>query len=218
MSPASCAQVWGYARSSGSRPLGPQVQVLTAAGVPPARLLVEDDPIRRRRPKLERFRDEVAVGAIPAGSVLVVETLDRLGLTVREMALLVRQLHEHDVGARTLADIVDVDTTSPLSPSGAAVLALLALVEQAEATYRSERVDVARAAATRDGRRLGRSRQIDPDAVAQALRLYDEGIPAPLLSNADHALHRLAPAERRPEVPHATVVGSGSRGGGLAGS
>jgi hypothetical protein len=44
-----------------------------------------------------------------------VATLDRLDLTVRETARIVRELHEH-VGVRTLADFVNLDTRTTGNP------------------------------------------------------------------------------------------------------
>lgn len=200
MSNTHSSDVWGYARPSAARPLPPQLQALRAAGVSPERTLVDDSPIRRHRPKLEYFRAEVTSGAIAAGSVLVVATLDRLGLTVREMAALVRELHEHGIGVRALDEGCDVDTTPPLTQAGGLVLALLALVEQAEAAYTNERVEVTRAAADRDGRKIGRARQVDPETVAQALRLYDDGVPVAEIEQRVNisrtSFYRLAAAQR----------------------
>ena len=53
---------------------------------------------------------------------------------------------------------------------------MLRLIEQAEATYTSERVEISRAAASQDGRRLCRARQVTPEVLQRALQLYDEGV------------------------------------------
>ena len=112
------------------------------------------------------MHDDVVSGNIPVGSVLAVATLDRLGLTVRETRL-VRELHEHGIGMRTLADVVDIDTTPPLTPTDELTLGVLGLVEQAEVTYTRERVEIARGVAAGKGERLGRPRQVDPQTLAE---------------------------------------------------
>jgi DNA invertase Pin-like site-specific DNA recombinase len=173
----SGGEVWGYARPSPACPLAGQVEVLRAAGIPPERLLVDDDRVRKHRPQLRQFHDDVISGKILAGSALAVARLDRLGLTVRETTRLVRELHDHGVGVRTLADVVDLDTTPPLTPAAELALAVLGLVEQADATYVRERVEVSRDIAAGKGRRLGRARRVDPQTLAEALRLYDDGVP-----------------------------------------
>src|SRR4051794_4269378 len=193
-------EVWGYARPSSAQPLARQVELLRSAGVPPDRLLVDDASVRKHRPQLRGFHDDVVIGKIPLGSVLVVATLDRLGLTVRETARLVRELHDHGIGVRTLADVVDIDTTPPLTPTAELILGLLGLVEQAEVTYTRERVEVARGVAAGKGERLGRARQVDPQTLAEALRLYDEGVPVAEIEErvniSRSAFYRLAARQR----------------------
>jgi DNA invertase Pin-like site-specific DNA recombinase len=151
-------------------------------------------------PQLRRFLDDVTSGKVPAGSVLAVVRLDRLGLTVREMTRLVRELHEHAVAVRTLADVVCFDTTPPLSAAAELVLAVLEVVEHAEATYTRERVEVSRGIAADKGLRLGRARQVDPQALAEALRLYDAGVPVAEIEQCVNitrsAFYRLAARER----------------------
>jgi DNA invertase Pin-like site-specific DNA recombinase len=200
VSDASGGEVWGYARPSTAQPRARQVELLRSAGVPHDRLLVDDDSVRKHRPQMRRFHDDVVSGKIPVGSVLAVATLNRLGLTVRETTRLVRELHEHGIGVRTLADVVDIDTTPPLTPTAELALGVLGLVEQAEVTYTGERVEVARGVAAGKGERLGRARQVDPQTLAQALRLYDEGLPVAEIEERVNitrsAFYRLAARER----------------------
>jgi DNA invertase Pin-like site-specific DNA recombinase len=193
-------EVWGYVRPSPAQPPARQVELLRSAGVPLDRLLVDDGSVRKHRPQLRRFHDDAVTGKMPVGSVLVVATLDRLGLTVRETTLLVRELHEHGVRVRTLADVVDIDTTPPLTPTAELTLGVLGLVEEAEATYTRERVEVARGVAAGKGERLGRARQVDQQTLAEALRLYDEGVPVAQIEERVNitrsAFYRLAARER----------------------
>jgi hypothetical protein len=59
-----------------------------------------------------------------------VTTLDPLGLRERETTRLVRELHTHGVGVRTLTDLVKLDTTPPLTAVAEAALALLGQCRQ----------------------------------------------------------------------------------------
>jgi DNA invertase Pin-like site-specific DNA recombinase len=135
--------------------------VLRLARIPNERLLVDDDPVRKHRPQLQHFHEHVVSGKVPVGGVRLLATLDRLGLTVRETTRPARELHEHGVGVRTLADVVELDTTPPLTEAAELALALLGVVEKAEAIYTRERVDISRGIAARKGQQLGRARQVD---------------------------------------------------------
>jgi hypothetical protein len=77
---------------------------------------------------------------------------------------------------------------------------VLRVVEKAEVTYVHERVEVSRGIAAGKGRQLGRGRQVDPQAVAEALRLYDEGVPVAEIEQRVNitrsAFYRLAARER----------------------
>jgi DNA invertase Pin-like site-specific DNA recombinase len=218
---ASGREVWGYARPSPAQPVARQVEVLLTAGVPPERLLVDDDPVRKHRPQLRGFHDDVLSGKVPAGSVLAVAMLDRLGLTIRETSRLVRELHEHGVGVRTLADVLDLGTTPSLTAAAELALAVLGLVEDAEATYARERVELSRAIAAGKGQQLGRARQVDPLTLTEALRLHDDGVPVAEIEQRMNitrsAFYRLAARERggpvgvrrrrRPGLPEETRAG-----------
>lgn len=50
------------------------------------------------------------------GDVIVVHTLDRLGRTVRDTLNLIHDLQERNVGVRTLADPMPVDSSNPDDP------------------------------------------------------------------------------------------------------
>src|SRR4051812_6481075 len=179
-----------------------------------------------RRPRTQapaaagRLHDDMLSGKVPAGSALAVATLDRLGLTIRETSRLVRELHEPGAGVRTLADVLDLDATPPLTAAAELALAVLGLVEDAGAPQR-ERVELSRAIAAGKGQQLGRARQVDPLTLAEALRLYDDGVPVAEIEQRMNitrsAFYRLAARERggpvgvrrrrRPGLPEETRAG-----------
>jgi DNA invertase Pin-like site-specific DNA recombinase len=109
------------------------------------------------------------------GDVLVVHTLDRLGRTVRDTLNLVRGLKERGVGVRALADPLAIDTAEPDSPMAQLAFVMLALFEQVERTYAAERASHARAVATANGRRTGRSSVVDADNLEHAALLRASG-------------------------------------------
>jgi hypothetical protein len=98
---------------------------------------------------------------------------------------------------------------------------VLGLVEDAEATYTRERVELSRAIATGKGQQLGRARQVDPLTLTEALRLYDDGVPVAEIEQRMNitrsAFYRLAARERggpvgvrrrrRPGLPEETRAG-----------
>ncbi|MGZ4542561.1 MAG: recombinase family protein [Mycobacteriaceae bacterium] len=107
--------------------------------------------VRKHRPQLRSLHDDVLSGEGPVGSVLAVTTLDHLGVTMREMTRLVRELHEHGAGVRTLAGVVDLGTTPPLTAAAELALGVLGLVERAEATHTGKRVVLSRGIAAGQG-------------------------------------------------------------------
>ena len=109
------------------------------------------------------------------GDVIVVNTLDRLGRTVRDTLNMIHELAERGVGVRNLADPVKVDSSNPADPMAQLAVVLLALFAQMERTYMLERAAHARAVATAKGRRVGRPTVVNPNQLDYARRLRDEG-------------------------------------------
>lgn len=162
----------GYARvSTAKQDLGRQFDALAAAGI----TMVFADKrsgATRDRPGLQD-----ALRQPRAGDVIVVHTLDRLGRTVRDTLNLMHELKEREVGIRTLADPLRIDTSSPDSPMAQVAVVMLALFAEMERTYAAERAAHARAVATANGRRTGRPSVVDPDKLEHALMLRDKGTP-----------------------------------------
>ncbi len=105
----------------------------------------------------------------------MVHTLNRLNRTVRGTFNLIHGLAERGVGVRNLADPIRVDSSNPSDPMAQLAVVLLALFGQMERTYTLERAAHARAVATAKGRRIGRPPVVDPDKLAYATHLRENG-------------------------------------------
>ncbi|WP_314326262.1 recombinase family protein [Paenarthrobacter ilicis] len=162
----------GYARvSTTKQDLGRQLDALSTAGITTV-FADKKSGATRDRPGLQD-----ALQHARAGDVIVVHTLDRLGRTVRDTLNLMHELKEREVGIRTLADPLSIDTSTPDSPMAQLAVILLALFAEMERTYAAERAAHARAVATANGRRTGRPSVVDPDKLEHALMLRDKGAP-----------------------------------------
>lgn len=164
----------GYARvSTTKQDLARQLDALASAGVEREHIYVDKKSgATTNRPGLQD-----ALRHARPGDVIVVHTLDRLGRTVRDTLNLVHELKERDIGIRTLADPLAIDTTAPDSSMAQLAFILLALFAEMERTYAAERVSHARAVAAANGRRTGRPSVVDPDKLEHATMLRDKGVP-----------------------------------------
>lgn len=164
----------GYARvSTTKQDLARQMDALAAAGIKAEHIYVDKKSgANTNRPGLQEGMRHAR-----AGDVIVVHTLDRFGRTVRDTLNLVHELKERDIGIRTLADPIAIDTTAPDSSMAQLAFVMLALFAEMERTYSAERVAHARAVATANGRRTGRPSVVDPDKLEHAAMLRDKGVP-----------------------------------------
>jgi DNA invertase Pin-like site-specific DNA recombinase len=160
----------GYARvSTAKQDLSRQLDALASNGITTV-FTDKRSGATRDRPGLYG-----ALQHARAGDVIVVHTLDRLGRTVRDTLNLMHELREREVGIRTLADPLRIDTSAPDSPMAQLAVVMLALFAEMERTYAAERAAHARAVATANGRRTGRPSVVDPDKLEHALMLRDKG-------------------------------------------
>ena len=98
----------GYARvSTAKQDLDRQVDALQQAGIAPARVFLD----KKSGATTDRPGLRAALEYACSGDVIVVHTLDRLGLTVRDTLNLFHDLAERGVGIRNLADPIKVDST-----------------------------------------------------------------------------------------------------------
>ncbi|WP_458782321.1 recombinase family protein [Arthrobacter sp. D3-16] len=160
----------GYARvSTVKQDLARQLDALAAAGIE----TVFSD--KKSGATTDRAGLQDALRHARSGDVLVVHTLDRLGRTVRDTLNMVHELKERDVGVRTLADPLPIDTSRPDSPMAQLAVVMLALFAEMERTYAAERAAHARAVATANGRRTGRPSVVDANKLQHAALLREKG-------------------------------------------
>ena len=99
----------GYARvSTAKQDLDRQIDALRKEGVADKYIYVDKKSgSTTNRPGLQQALEQAR-----AGDVIVVHTLDRLGRTVRDTLNLIHDLQEREVGVRTLADPIKVDSSN----------------------------------------------------------------------------------------------------------
>lgn len=162
----------GYARvSTAKQDLDRQIDALRQEGVADKYIYVDKKSgSTTNRPGLQKALDQAR-----EGDVIVVHTLDRLGRTVRDTLNMIHDLREREVGVRTLADPIKVDSSNPDDPMAQLSVVILSLFGQMERTYAIERAAHARAVATAKGKRVGRPSVVDPDKLKYAEHLRNEG-------------------------------------------
>src|SRR5699024_9081045 len=157
--------------STAKQDLDRQIDALRKAGVADKYIYVDKKSgSTTNRPGLQQALEQAR-----AGDVIVVHTLDRLGRTVRDTLNLIHDLQEREVGVRTLADPIKVDSSNPNDPMAQLAVVILSLFGQMERTYALERAAHARAVATAKGKRVGRPSVVDPDKLKYAEHLRNEG-------------------------------------------
>ena len=157
----------GYARvSTADQDTALQVDALVAAGC--ARRDIYTDTASGKlaaRPGLEK-----ALKRLQAGDTLAVWKLDRLGRSVRHLVEVVGQLHEREVGFRSLTEGIDTTTNG-----GRLVFHIFAAIAEFERGLIVERTRAGLAVAHANGKRSGRKPRLTPLQVNHARRLRDEG-------------------------------------------
>ncbi|MFJ3308319.1 recombinase family protein [Streptomyces sp. NPDC086549] len=109
------------------------------------------------------------------GDTIVVHTLDRLGRKPREVLNLVHDLNEKQIGVRSLADPLPINTAN--EGMGRIAFLLLALFAEMERTFTAERAAHAhaRAVAEAAGRCIGRPVAHPADKIEYARLLQGQG-------------------------------------------
>jgi DNA invertase Pin-like site-specific DNA recombinase len=160
----------GYARVSTTRQsLERQLDALAAAGIGAEHTYSDK--------KTGATTDRAGLTALLAyarpGDVIVVHTLDRLGRNLREVLNLVHELSQKQIGVRSLADPMPIDTTS--EGMGRIAFLLIALFAEMERTYAAERAAHARAVAKAKGRHIGRPIAHPAEKIEYARLLKAQG-------------------------------------------
>ncbi|MEY9997331.1 DNA invertase Pin-like site-specific DNA recombinase [Streptomyces sp. V4I8] len=105
--------------------------------------------------------------------MIVVYTLDQLGRNLREVLNLVHVLSEKNIGVRSLADPLPINTAD--EGMGHIAFLLLALFAEMERTFTAERAAHARTVAEGAGRHIGRPFAHPEDKIEYAKLLKAQG-------------------------------------------
>lgn len=166
-------QLLGYARvSTGHQSLDAQHDALTAVGVDSER--VYSDKLTGTSAKEQRPGLAALVGYARPGDAIVVVGIDRLGRSAAEVMATIKDLLDRQVIIRSLREGVDSST-----PTGRAVLGIMASLAELELELGRERRDAAKAARKARNLPIGRPRSLSPDQIALAERMRAAGEPVP---------------------------------------
>lgn len=162
----------GYVRvSTGRQDEQMQHDALDAAGILKRDRYVDHgvSGTKTSRPGLDAMLADVQTG-----DVVTVYKLDRLGRSTAHVVTLLHELTERGVHVRSLSDGLDTTT-----PTGKAMLSMLAVFAEMERTFISERTTAGLAAARQQGRTGGRPRKTDTAMLRRAQTLRDSGESVP---------------------------------------
>jgi DNA invertase Pin-like site-specific DNA recombinase len=174
--PTATGQLLGYARvSTGHQSLDAQTDALTAAGVEGARVYSDKltgTSTKEQRPGLTGLLDYAR-----PGDTIVVVGIDRLGRSAAEVMTTVKTLLDAGVVIRALREGVDSST-----PTGRAVLGIMASLAELELELGRERRTASRAARKARDLPIGRPRALTADQIRQAEALRASGEPVPVIA------------------------------------
>ncbi|MBX7554433.1 recombinase family protein [Streptomyces sp. tea 10] len=160
----------GYARvSTTKQSLERQLDALSNAGISGERIYVD----KKSGATIERPGLTDLLAYARPGDTIVVHTLDRLGRNLREVLNLVHDLGEKNIGVRSLADPLPINTAG--QGMGRIAFLLLALFAEMERTFTAERAAHARAVAEAAGRHIGRPVAHPADKIEYARLLKQQG-------------------------------------------
>jgi DNA invertase Pin-like site-specific DNA recombinase len=166
----SCGLKLGYARvSTTKQSLERQLDALSNAGIPDEQIYVD----KKSGATVERPGLTDLLAYARPGDTIVVHTLDRLGRNLREVLNLVHDLNGKQIGVRSLADPLPINTAD--EGMGRIAFLLLALFAEMERTFTAERAAHARAVAEAAGRRIGRPVAHSADKIEYARLLKQQG-------------------------------------------
>ncbi|MEM6734434.1 MAG: recombinase family protein [Bacteroidota bacterium] len=161
---------FGFARiSKRDQNLDRQIDLLIAKGVKRENIIVEKLSGRKEQVKL----DKLVQDKMREGDTLVVESVGRLGLTIKELINLLDYLKVKDIAFISLKERIDTSTAM-----GQALMQNVAILKQMEVEILRERTmerpKSARARGRKGGRPKGTYNKIKANAAA---RQYTQGVP-----------------------------------------
>ena len=164
----------GYARvSTMHQSLDAQRDALTAAGVDAERIYSDKlSGSKMSRPGLDDLLDYVR-----EGDTVVVTGIDRLGRSAAEVMTTVKTLLDKGIIIRAIREGVDSST-----PTGRAVLGIMASLAELELELGKERRAAAREARAERGLPTGRPAALAPEKVATLRRMHATGEPTSVLA------------------------------------
>jgi DNA invertase Pin-like site-specific DNA recombinase len=159
----------GYARvSTGHQSLDQQLDVLTAAGVDPARIYQDKltgTSTREQRPGVAALLDYAR-----PGDAIVVVGIDRLGRNAAEVMTTIRDLRDRDIVLRSLREGIDTSNAT-----GRMVAGVLASLAELELELGRERRAAAREARRARGQAIGRPKVLNESKAGLARRMHASG-------------------------------------------
>ncbi|MFF7292013.1 recombinase family protein [Microbacterium sp. NPDC008134] len=124
--------------------------------------------------KTERPALDALLADVATGDVITVYKLDRIGRSTAHVASLLEELTQRGVHIRSLSDGLDSTT-----PTGKAMLQMLAIFAELERSFIQERTMAGLAAARAQGRVGGRPKKVNDAKHRQAQTLRDAGESVP---------------------------------------
>jgi DNA invertase Pin-like site-specific DNA recombinase len=152
-----------------------QHDLIAAAGVVPDRVFTDTASGRAgsNRPGWSE-----CIGWLREGDQLVVVAVDRLGRSVREVATALHELSARGVHVRSLREGVDTST-----PTGRAVVSIMASIAELELELGKERRAASREARVARGLAATKPMKLDAAQQKRLLRLYQQGEPVSELTS-----------------------------------
>ena len=106
---------------------------------------------------------------VRAGDTVVVESISRLGRNTLDILMIIDEFTKKGVSFVSLKEKIDSS-----SPTGNAMLGMIAVIAQLERDLIAQRTKEGLAAARARGKQLGRP-TLDNDKITTALKMYDSG-------------------------------------------
>jgi DNA invertase Pin-like site-specific DNA recombinase len=155
--------------STGQQSIDQQQDAVAAAGIIPDRVFTDTASGRAgsNRPGWTE-----CIGWLREGDQLVVVAVDRLGRSVREVAAALYDLTTRGVHVRSLREGVDTST-----PTGRAVVSIMATIAELELELGKERRAASREARIARGLAATKPMKLDAGQQNRLLRLYQQGEP-----------------------------------------